>query len=278
MGAVWEVLEFTRMELRRAVTSSKGLVLILLYALTQTLGGILFAALQQSPLGQIGWQMMIKLLASMQASDPLSEKVASEYLSGIPPSILFAYYFSLLTVPALVLLMGFDQVSGELAHRSVRYVAFRARRTAWVVGKALGQAVLLAALSLASNLVVLAFAAFLTKTFAFADDVTWVLHLWALTAAYGLAYVSLVTLVSSAFREPFLALGVGASALFGLWVLGLLSHTDELHNVRYVLPGFYANTLLNAELATSLGSVAVLLGFGLFFLVGSVLLIRTRDL
>ena len=32
MGAAREIFEFTAMELRRALTSSKGLVLILLYA------------------------------------------------------------------------------------------------------------------------------------------------------------------------------------------------------------------------------------------------------
>jgi hypothetical protein len=278
MGLLREVFEFTRMELRRALTSSKGLVLILLYALTQTLGGILFSALQQSQWAQVGWAFIVQVIASMQSEEPAVKQAAAQFLMQIPPSILFAYYFSLFTVPALVLLMGFDQVSGELATRSVRYVAFRARRISWVLGKTFGQGALLLGLSLFSNLVVLAFAAALSPTFAPVAAVEWTLHLWFLTGAYGLAYVALITAVSSSFREPFLALGVGASTLFGLWVMGLLAHTDRLQPVRYILPATYAGTLLSPDLVTSLGSVAILLTFAAVFTTGSVLVIRARDL
>ncbi|MEZ4295947.1 MAG: hypothetical protein R3B70_13310 [Polyangiaceae bacterium] len=40
--------------------------------------------------------------------------------------------------PFFVLLIGFDQIAGDIQHRAIRYIAGRSRRESIVVGKALG--------------------------------------------------------------------------------------------------------------------------------------------
>ena len=51
---------------------------------------------------------------------------------------MFLFGVSLVLMPAVVLLLGFDSVSAERQHRTVRYWTIRTRRASYIVGKFLG--------------------------------------------------------------------------------------------------------------------------------------------
>jgi ABC-2 type transport system permease protein len=53
-----------------------------------------------------------------------------------------------LFLPVYIALMGFDQVSGEVGPRSIRYLTVRARRSSLLLGKFLSQATVLLGLVL----------------------------------------------------------------------------------------------------------------------------------
>ena len=268
-----EILEFTRTDLARLFRSGKALVLLVLYGLIEAAGGVIFALVAESPAGQLMSSGLLAIVASG------GDKAMQEHLQQIPVPILFAYWFTLFVMPPLVLLMGFDQISGELSTRSVRYLAFRSRRISWALGKALAQVVALFGLSLAANLVVLVFSLATVPGIAFASALGWLLELWLLSLIYGAAYVGLVTLISTLFRTPFLALAAGALALVGLGMAGLLARwIDSIHFVSYALPGSYASGLISPELSVAAGSAAALLGFAVVFLSGAVGVLQVRDL
>ena len=52
-----------------------------------------------------------------------------EALSRVPVLVLVVFKMTLFFLPAYIVLMGFDQVSGEVGPRSIRYVTVRARRS-----------------------------------------------------------------------------------------------------------------------------------------------------
>jgi ABC-type transport system involved in multi-copper enzyme maturation permease subunit len=269
-----EILEFARIELRRTLTSTKGLALLLLYGLAQSAGGLLFAAMQHSPAGQMIWALLLKAMSPGSGTE-----ADFKFLQQIPPTSLFAYWFTLFVVPVLVLLMGFDQLSGELASRSVRYVAFRSRRISWALGKAMAQAGSLFALSLLSSIVVLIFGAIFNTEFSLIAAIEWTLLLWLLSSAYGLCYVGLTSFVSACFRNPFLSLVAGVSALFGMWIVGVLGRVfDSLHPLRYLLPGSYTDSLLSPEPSKTFLTLGVFVLFAAAFLAASVGVLRARDL
>jgi ABC-type transport system involved in multi-copper enzyme maturation permease subunit len=268
-----EIVEFTRAELSRLLRSGKGLVLLLLYGLVQAAGGALFAALSRSGAGQLLSSGLLAMVASG------GDQALATRLQQIPVPILFAYWFTLFVLPLLVLLMGFDQISGELSTRSVRYLAFRSRRVSWALGKALAQLVALFGLSLIANVVVLLFSLLTVPNISFGPAVLWLLVLWLLSVVYGAAYVALVTLVSSLFRTPFLSLACGAMVLVAMGIAGLVARFSEaLHPLSYVLPGTWSSGLISPDLATAGASVGALLGFAAVFLGGSVAVLRARDL
>src|SRR2546421_727711 len=100
-----EIWEFTRTDLGRLLRSGKALVLLMLYGLVQAAGGVLFAFISKTPLGQLLGSGILGMIASG------GDQVLAERLQKIPVPILFSYWFTLLVMPLLVLLMGFDQIS-----------------------------------------------------------------------------------------------------------------------------------------------------------------------
>jgi ABC-type transport system involved in multi-copper enzyme maturation permease subunit len=267
-----DVVAIAGTDLRRTGASAKGLVLLMLYGLLQTVGGVLFAVVQRSAVGEILWSGLLSLMGG-------GEPTMTSFLGAIPRPILWNYWFTQFVLPMLVLLMGFDQISGELSTKSIRYVAYRAERSTVVLGKALAQAGALFGLSLLSNLVVLGFSAVLVPGLDPFFALKWALWLWMLSSAYGLAYVAGVTFVSACFRTPFLSLGVGAGALFVTWLVGLWARFDDrVEFLKYLLPSHYASGLLAPVLEPTVYGLVVLLGFTAVFVGAAVAVLRARDL
>ena len=273
MALLAEIWEFTRVDLARLLRSGKGLVLLLLYGLVETAGGVVFAMLARSEAGQVLNSGVLQSFAAGADSDLAAR------LHQIPVPILFAYWFTLLVMPVLVLLMGFDQISGELSTRSVRYLAFRSRRVSFTLGKALAQVLALFGLSLCANVVVLLFTLFGGTVIPLGTAVFWLVVLWLLSVVYGLAYVALVAFVSSLSRVPFLSLVAGAVALVAMGITELLGRWyDAFHVVAYALPGTYSSGLVSPHPSTALGAIGALLAFTAVLLSAAVAVVRTRDL
>lgn len=272
MELAGEIWEFTRTELARLFRSGKGLVLLVLFGLVEGAGGALYALLSKSAFGQL-------LSAGLLAFNGASDRAMAEHLMGIPVPILWAWTSMVVVLPTLILLMGYDQVSGELATRSVRYLAFRSRRESWALGKAAAQLLALAGLTLIVDVVVLGFSLVSVPNIEAGPALFWTLALWALTLVYGFAYVALVTMVSSLFRSPFLSLAAGAALLLVLFIARLLtSWIDAIHPLRFLLPGTYSDGLLSPNASAVLLSAAALLGFAAVFLAGAITSLRVRDL
>src|SRR5208337_2799545 len=109
----------------------------------------------------------------------------------------------------LVLLVGFDQLAGEIQHRTIRYTAGRAHRPSIVVGKALGiwgvVSIMVLVLHLTVWVIIL-----VRGTSPAAQVFSWGARFWLFSSMCAAAYVGYASVVSSLFRTPIVALFAGA--------------------------------------------------------------------
>lgn len=304
IGAVW------RGELTRALKSGRIVALLVLY--------LVFTLLALGVLGAINVRINDTVspdklaAAGVSADDAQAQMLAQkkQLLSAVfdepvlsallplPVVLLFVFKLSLFFVPLFVALMGFDQVSGDVGPRSIRYYVVRVRRSSLVVGKFLTQLTLYAGLAAVSVLTMTVVARVLNSDFGTGDAALWFLKLILASTAFGLAYVGLTALCSSLVRTSAISLILNVIALFVLWVTSfvggsffllpdekaaagtlssMLKSESAWGYLRYASIWHFEPNLLHPAWATSVPALAVHVGFALVCLGTATVVLRTRD-
>jgi ABC-2 type transport system permease protein len=283
-----EISIVARAELRRMIRSARAVLLLGLYSL--------FSLLVLLIVGSVAKAFKVSV-DQAQASPAAIEQAYSEARRGvlgflfsgdlailealreIPLVVVIVFKMTLLFLPAYVALIGFDQLSGELSQRSIRYLTVRARRSSILFGKFAAQAMLLLTLVLLVDLGVFLYARATNEDF---TGVIWVkslLRFWVATILFSLAYLSLTSLCSVLFRTPALSLVVNLAALFGFWLLDAIGRADQsLAPLRFLSPSQYASNLLHPRFSEFAIGTAGYAGFAVAFLGAAYLAMRTRDL
>ncbi len=290
-----ETLVIWSAELRRAVRSGRAVVLLGLYsmfsALVLLVVGWLASQVREAvnkqletagagadASAQVGEEMRKGMLGFLTSND----SAMMEALAQVPMEVLVVFKITLFFLPAYVVLMGFDQLSGEVGPRSMRYLTVRARRSSVLLGKFLSQATLLLGLVLIIDLAIFIYARIANPGFGFADVVLNLLKFWLAAIVYSLAYVSLTTLCSSLFRSPAVSLVFNFILLFVFWLMDTIGRwageTGALRFLKYLSPSYYSGNLLHPRLAEFGASGAAYAGFATLFLLGAYAILRTRDL
>ncbi len=270
-------------ELSRAVRSPKAAILFLLYALVASFSGFIFIHVTGAFDEQLDALRMRDLVEQMGVYRKavllfFGEGAADQaWLFQMPPFLLFFYKFNLFFLPAFAVLMGFDQLSGELQTRSLRYLATRAHRSSILLGKVLAQFAILALLVVLMSLGAILF----TRA---APEASWgttllgTLRFCALTLLVMSTYLSLTALFSTLTRTPLYALIFALCALVFLWILGAIANFDSLNFLRWLTPATYEPALISTKPGELLPSVAAYLAFTALFLGGALARLRCRDL
>lgn len=288
MGSLAETVVVFAHEVRRSLRSAKALVLLILYGLASALSGLVFVGatrkIQENLAAITGgtpippetmMEMKMGGLSVLFGKDP----ALLQSLAEIPLIVIFFFKFAVFFLPVLIILMGFDQLSGELSSRSIRYVALRAHRGALIVGKVAAQAAVLFALTALVNVALFAYAAATTEGFALASGALAMARFWLLGLVYASAYLGLCSLCSSLFRTPVFSLLTSLCALFVFWLLALVARFQpDLSFLAYVVPSHYEEGLVHPKLLHALPSVGAYAAFAAVFLGLSWLRLRSRDL
>ena len=261
-------------ELRRNLRSTKGIAMFVLFFL----GGAVPSVLQVLFLRHMDRATMSDFFE--QALSKVYEPATAKYLSLCPP-VLFGFLFkgTLIFLPVLILLIGFDQIAGDIQHRTIRYMAGRARRSSLVVGKALGVWGVITIMTLVLHVTV-----WTVMLIRGGDSpalvLSWGVRLWLFTVASAGAYVGLTSLISSFFKTPIVALFAGVGVLFVLWlastILGLSEATEA---VTWAFPSAYESKLLiSPDPARVFGGVAALLAWGAAMVAAAAAIVSRRDI
>jgi len=303
-------------EVRRAVRSARVITLLALYLMftALVLMGLAYAFHQVQQ--QIDDQIALRG-ATQEAVQPQLDQLKQSFLGGlfsddtallealakVPLIVLLTFKVTLFFLPMYIAVMGFDQISGEIGPRSIRYLSVRARRSSILWGKYLSQATLLGGLVLVVDLAVIAVARWLTPTFQPLDMATTLLKCWLAATVFSLAYVALSSFCSSLFRSAAVSLIFNLFALFGFWLVNAIGEgasrmveraaklaeedpsleaPSKVYTVlgwlQYASPSHYSTNLLHPHVLKFLGSTGVYAAFAAAFLVMGYAVLRRRDL
>ncbi len=250
-------------ECRRTLRSTRVVALLALYSLF-TLLVFVVAAFVRS--------------AIQQATQAGMVAVPGE---GMPIAVVVVFFFSLFFQPLYVALMGFDQVSGEVGPRSIRYLTVRARRASVLFGKLLAQATVLLSLVLALDFALCVYAWMTTPGFSAADFGLNLMRFWLASTVFAFAFLALTSLCSclTTHSPVSLLLNLGVLMLsLVLWATTLADEGNPLRVLRHLSPLKYSLDLLSPEFPVAAASTAAYVGFTVLFLGAALAALRTRDL
>ena len=200
---------------------------------------------------------------------------------GLPLAVVVVFFLGLFFLPLYVALMGFDQVSGEVGTRSIRYLTVRSRRSSILLGKLLAQATVMLSLMLALDLGLCVYAWLTTPGFGAADFGLHLGRFWLASTAFAFAFLSLTSLCSCLTTSPPVSLLTNLGVLLFslvLWATSLADEDSPVRVLRHLSPFKYAVDLLDPALAPAATSVAAYAVFTVLFLGTALAALRTRDL
>lgn len=275
-------------ELRRNLRSVKGLVMGVLFLLGGAGASLIYIAVSN---------LADKARESADLPQPAVQQIreafwtevwsaeVGAYLAECPSVIVALLKASLWFIPFLTLVIGFEQVSGDLQHRSMRYTVLRATRTSIVAGKAMAVWIIVSMLLLLLHAFVW-IVTWLRGDGAIADILAWGPHLWVHAVFFTAAYAGLTILMSSLVRRPIICLFIGMIVFFGISVTDLAvdvaikskSTTFAwLKYVGYAIPDYYESWMVSPNIAKQVGAMTILLGFGALATAAAAWLMNRRD-
>ena len=276
-------------ELRKSFRSIKG---IILSVLTVAGGGglaLLFAQsddIRQKRMHEkdISPEMLLEAKRKLFGWWFMDEKTG-EHLGSAPGLIFFLFAVSLVLMPAVVLLLGFDSVAAERQHRTVRYWTVRSRRSSYIIGKWLGLWATCGIVALGMHALIWIVCTVRGEA-PFADIVSWGFRFWCASMPILGMWCAVSVFISSLMRVPIIALLTTAGTFFVWWLVYIPfwvgGHNDpEVIGtptpILYIFPNYYDRFLLSPQIGPFLTGLAVCFGFAAAMLAASSTLFAKRD-
>lgn len=233
-------------ELRRNFRSAKGvalLVLSLLGGLGASLALVKLQQLKRAEMADVTAEQMRQLrevaILKMTGDDAFAKSLADA-----PEVLLAMMQITVWLTPGLIALMGFDAISSELQHRSLRYFTARTRRASYFAGKALGLFLTVSLITLVLHAIV--WGVCIARGEA-PSDVTmlWGPKLWLTTLPISLCWCALAAAVSATSRVPILALLATFVVFFVVWLVQVIASVAGWEAVTWIYPNRYDLLLLS---------------------------------
>jgi ABC-type transport system involved in multi-copper enzyme maturation permease subunit len=281
MLSMREVGIVAQREIRRNIRSTKGIAMFALFLLGGIVPSLVDVAMKREMAGlgadqlqdEAKRQLLMRGLELRYGSAEIAK-----YLADAPLILHGLFAGTLAFLPLFILPIGFDQLAGEIQHRTIRYSAGRAERASIVVGKALGVWAVISLMVLVLHAVVWTIS--LTKGgVAFGPLISWGGRFWLFSVVSAAAYVGYASLVSSFFRTPIVALFVGAGVGLAIWVLnGILGFFPSTEAVTWIFPNRYDRLLVSPDPTRVLGGMALFVAWGAACVAGAAAIVRRRDI
>jgi ABC-type transport system involved in multi-copper enzyme maturation permease subunit len=278
-------------ELRRSVRSVKGIIigiLTLLGAFVASLVCVWMEGSDRDAAKVASTQAYIELKKAA-IEKATGDPAFAAYAASVPTSLLVFLKITVWLGPLLIALLGFDIMSSEMQHRSVRFWTVRTRRWSYFTGKMLGLWALVALVTLVLNVIagtVVAVRGYVTV----GQLVTWGVRFWFVAAIIAGTWAALATFISSCFRTPILSLLTTFVAFFVMWMVSLIGFVvrakDTLETgvqkdmawYEYLYPNSYDTLLISPETTKVLTALGILMGFIVLANAAGAALFQRRDI
>jgi ABC-type transport system involved in multi-copper enzyme maturation permease subunit len=248
-------------ELRKNFRSVKGIVLLTLSVLGGGGLALIHVFLEQgqkklsegigTELSQGKLEEANEMLFQKWYGNPEIAKYLAPSTSALPLATLITYAF----IPLLIAIIGFDGISGEVQHRSVRFWTARSRKTSYYLGKVLGLWLTVSLMLLIMHSIV-----WIVLIVGGADTASkvafWGLRYVVTTIPVAGAWTGIAVLLASQFRTPLVSL-LTVCALFFIMFLAdkvgsavtmmknASGRTDAVNWLDYAYPSAYDGFLLH---------------------------------
>ena len=261
MNPLLETGLIVQRELRKNFRSVKGIILTAM----SLLGGLALALvlhkireLEKPKVEEMGAEA-VRAMREVVLGKYFNDDDIGKYMVDAPQALFVLLIATIWLAPLLVALLGFDSVSSDIQHRSIRYWTVRSRRASYFVGKFAGLWVTVSAITLAISIFIwVLLVARGDETFG--TTLSWGLRLWLVTLPIGAAWCGIATLVGSLFRSPILALLTTFGVFFIIWVMYAIGAVSEIAPLKFAYPNYYQELLLSTHPERAWGGFGGLLG------------------
>jgi ABC-2 type transport system permease protein len=276
-------------ELRKSFRSIKGIILSVLTVAGG--GGLAMLFAQSDEIRQkrmhdkdISPEMLIEAKKHFFGWWFMDEKTG-EHLQTAPGLIFALFAVSLVLMPGVVLLLGFDSVSADRQHKTVRYWTVRSRRSSYIIGKWLGLWATCGIVALGMHFLIW-IVCLVRGEGSFADIVGWGFRFWAASMPILGMWCAVSVFISSLMRIPILALLTTAGTFFLWWLLYIPFWFRGHHDIEviespsamcFIFPNFYDRYILSPQVGQFLTGLALCFGFAAAMLASSSALFAKRD-
>ena len=218
--------------------------------------------------------------ASAGQAEARVEKWAVYLLDEHPALLSLTYLVLIFGLPFLIPVVGFNQLSGDVQSRGLRYLLTRTDRRSIYTGRFLGTVLFAAAVMAFLVAIITFYVAVKIRIYPVGSLLLWGAHGFLALAILSIPYVGLCSLVSAQVDSPFLSLVLSKLVILGIPVLAFVGRYawEPARYLKYALPWGIHNYLLHPHPWVCLGAMAGCLGYAaVFFLLGYYLFGR-RDL
>jgi ABC-2 type transport system permease protein len=213
----------------------------------------------------------------------------ASYIASIPNSLLIFLQITIWLGPLLIALLGFDLMSSELQHRSVRFWTVRTRRWSYYTGKTLGLWATVALITLVLNTIagtVAAIRGYVTV----GQLATWGVRFWLTAVLIAGTWAAIAAFISSLFRQPLLSLLTTFLTFFVMWLVSLVGLVTRIKDLsesgvmkdmswyEYLYPNSYDTLLLAHENTKVFTALGILVGFVVLANAAGAALFQRRDI
>jgi ABC-2 type transport system permease protein len=205
-----------------------------------------------------------------------------DYLTSQKPAIVSAILVMLfLVTPLFSCLAGFNQTSGDIGSKGLRFLLIRTERQNIFIGRFIGTFLFAALVNLALFLILAIYMAAKVKVHPAGDMVLWLGQGYLRVMLFTLPYIAVCAWVSCAIDSPFgsLVLALMATYLFPLIVGRGAALNSSVGYLNYLTPWGWKYWLLEPiASAHFLGAAVAMLAFGAGFLFLGMRYFKKRDL
>jgi ABC-type transport system involved in multi-copper enzyme maturation permease subunit len=205
-------------ELRKNFRSIKGIALLTLSVLGGGVLALAYAFMEQKKkeFGVANGENMetLRQNAYMQL---YGDEAMAKYLAPSSEGLAFSTYVSFWLLPLLIAIVGFDGISGEVQHRSVRFWTARSRKTSYYAGKFVGLWLTVVGMLLVTHVIVWIVLVVFGASSA-TSILGWGLRYFITLVPTAAAWTSLAVLVASQFRAPLVSLLSVCTLFFVMFV------------------------------------------------------------
>lgn len=278
MSPLSEVRFVAQRELLKSFRSAKGIVLLVLSLLGGTGATLLLVKAQQLKREKLAGAdpEALRSLREEAATQIFGDPATGKSLADAPEVLLAVLLLTIWLTPLVISLLGFDSVSGDLQHKSVRYWTLRTRRSSYFIGKWAGVFATVSMMTLTMHAVIWVLCIVRGEAPA-GSALAWGLRFWLITLPISATWCGISTFVSSLFKTPIISLLVTFSAFFGLWLFWMIGQVTHAEAMQYVYPNFYDALLINPQINKVMTGLAACLGMAALYVGAGSFLFTKRD-